>query len=191
MDYIYILILIIQIEKNLTTILSHSKHNAKINDLIGTWQIKDKRMPVKQLTITTDDIRKAEEHEKHYLGCSACNLTPIGSVIVQTQHLIFRDNWLASKLKKYSKNTSYVYKLVLHPNGVVRFVINNRIPLLCKFFMIRSDSKGWFDMILNIIHSKRKGCFCLGILSPDTRTIQRYNRWNDKYPDQYYTMIKI
>lgn len=177
--------------KTLSELLTEAKQGAKIQELVGTWKIDDSRMPIEQLTIPAETIGIAKKHEEHYLGCNACNSLPVGSVEVSAAYLVFRDTSLARTIKRCLKGLDYIYKLVLHPNGVVRFVLHPHLSVNCILAAVRADSKNLYGTILNIIHRFRYGCFCLGILSKDGNTIQRYNRWAEKYPDEYYTMKKV
>ena len=177
--------------KTLPELLAEAKQGAQIEELVGTWKIDDSRMPIKQLTVPAESIGIAKDNEKHYLGCNACNSTPVGSVEVSPSNMIFRDTAFARTVKRCVEGLDYVYKLVLHPNGVVRFVLHPNLSPNCTLVAIRADSKSLYGAMLNIIHRFRYGCFCLGILSKDGNTIQRYNRWADKYPDEYYTMKKV
>jgi len=178
--------------ETLSELLSNAKKDSVIQDLIGTWQIKDPRWPVKQITISDDSIGVATKDEMHYLGCTACNSNPVGFVTVPVNTLIFKDdNKLTESLKNCLKGLDYIYKLVLHANGVVKFILHPGLVEKCDIICARSDSKNDYTFILNIIHRYRYGCFCLGILNPDGGSIQRYNRWSDKYPDQYYKMVKL
>ena len=177
--------------KTLPELLAEAKQGAQIEELVGTWKIDDSRMPIKQLTIPAETIGIAKDNEKHYLGCNACNSIPVGSVEVSADHLVFRDTSLARTIKRCLKGLDYIYKLVLHPNGVVRFVLHPHLSTNCMLAAVRADSKSLYGTMLNIIHRFRYGCFCLGILLKDGNTIQRYNRWADKYPDEYYRMRKV
>ena len=180
-------------KNNKTTkeLLTEAKQDSKVQDLIGTWEIKNKDMPIRQFTINKEDIVKIKSDEHHYLGCPACNTKPAKAVKIKVKNLVYKNNPFANKLKDLLKNEKYVYKLVLHSNGVVKFIINPDLPEYTKLLVLRADSRNWFNVILNIIHRKMYGCFCLGILSKDGKSIQRYNRWMDKYPDEFYKMVKI
>ena len=45
-------------KNNKTTkeLLTEAKQDSKVQDLIGTWEIKNKDMPIKQFTINKEDI---------------------------------------------------------------------------------------------------------------------------------------
>jgi hypothetical protein len=171
-------------------ILNSAKMNSVIEDLIGVWEIKDKRMPIKQFTIEKVHVGIATDTETHYLGCNSCNEKPIGTASVLYKNIVFKKNNHGFD-KCYTDSDMLVYKLVLHPNGVVKFVINPDLTGWCKLKMVRTDSKSWFNAGLNLIHKHKYGCFCLGILSPDGNSIQRYNRWSQRYPDIYYKIDKV
>ena len=107
--------------KKLPQLLAMAKKDSKINDLVGTWKIDNPQWPIKQLTIYADSIGVASKKEKHYLGCSACNSKPIGFVTVPVHDLVFKNTLLAGVLYKFIKDLDYIYKLVLHTNGVVKW----------------------------------------------------------------------
>jgi hypothetical protein len=177
--------------KSATQLISEAKKGAKIEELVGTWEIDDPRVPIKKITIPANTIGIAKKHEKHYLDCNACNDNPVGFVEVPSKYVVFKKGLFANMVKSCVHDLDYIYKLVLHNNGVIKFVIHPKIVVLRDLIIARSDSKSLYGLILNLIHRQKYGCFCLGILSPDGNSIQRYNRWADKYPDKYYTMRKI
>ena len=68
----------------------------------------------------------------------------------------------------------------------IKFVPNNS-NILNRLLLATTDSKSLFDFVANIIHMIKHGCFCLGILTK-YKTIERYNRWNNKDIDKYWTV---
>ena len=177
--------------QRLKDLLRSTKKDAIISDIVGTWDIDDPRYPIKRLVMSSSTIGGVADKEAHYLGCGSCNSKPVGSVKVPTETLVFRTGFLPSALKKSVEDLSYIYKIVLHKNGIVKFVLHPDLNIMQDILAVRGDSKSNFGVILNFIHRIRYGCFCLGLLSPDGKTIKRYNRWADKYPDKYYTMRKV
>ena len=68
----------------------------------------------------------------------------------------------------------HMYDIVLHENGVVRFVAQGND--LQKLLLLCLDSESTQDAVKNGIHAKLHGCFCFGVMRADG-SVDRYNRW--------------
>ena len=164
--------------------------NGNFDDFFGTWRIDDKNYPVKEFSIKKENIiYTINKNDKHYI-CSK-------SKYIYNSDIIYIVNIPLScvKFKNYLRPIhTYLshesnYRFVLHKNGVIKFIANNDSKFN-KLMLARTESKSLFDLINNIQHSKKYGCFCLGILTK-YKTIERYNRWNNKKIDKYWTAYKI
>jgi hypothetical protein len=136
--------------------------NADIALMLGTY-VSDKGH---KYTLKRTDIVDVEQTSGHALG-SSCPCP--GSRSQSTGKL--------QGIRVYSDSGVWSYTWVLHPNGVVRFRINENLSLVQKMKLGYFDSEGILDHLRNMGHVVRNGCYCFGVLCKNG-DIRRYNRWN-------------
>ena len=135
--------------------------NADISMLFGTYASDKGR----NFTIAAGDVVEVAQDKGHLLGCGCCDSTDasLQGVRVYSDHARLMGN-------------THLYTFVLHPNGVVRFRINENLPFPVQAYLAFLDSDGMIDYMKNMSHFNRYGCFCFGLLKKNGDMV-RYNRW--------------
>ena len=117
--------------------------------------------------------------------CCDDDTTIIGVLQLKKSDAILRNpddnSWYIKNIKPAG------YKFVYHSNGVIRFKpIGDEMSHIIA--LARVDSQSFCELILNLIHGSRFGCFCFGMITEDDK-FMRWNRWHGslKY---YYTATK-
>ena len=155
------------------TLLKQSfvKKNAEIKCLVGEYIVIG-NPNYKSFELKKENIVKIKAEKGHRLGCCENDSDEFvyGIELFSTQKLL--------RLLPFFPINEPIYTFILHKNGVVRFRINDNMPFIYKLLFAYLDSAGVYDMIHNLHHRMRNGCFCFGLLTQDNN-ILRYNRWND------------
>ncbi len=189
--------------KTTEQILAMGKTHPQMQDLYGTWAVHTPQDPGHAVATViceeknVTDFDSSELHKLGQMGLGKCvcdsdyvyQSSVVGAVHLKVEDVRWRRkySWISSML--YLGNQKVLYKLILHKNGVIRFLPpgNSKILFLARAYM---DSKSWWDLYENLKHAHQYGCFCLGILTEKGRIV-RYNRWRNKYPDYFYTACKV
>jgi hypothetical protein len=149
---------------------SFVKKNANIECLVGEYIVIG-NPHLKSLELKRENIVRVKRENGHAMGCCSGDDKALYGIELFSNDIRLR------YLPFFPRNEP-IYTFVLHSNGVIRFRINKNIPCLYQFSFTYIDSTGFIDTIDNLLHMKRNGCFCFGILTQDN-DIVRYNRWND------------
>ena len=145
--------------------LKEAMVNPTIEDLYGTWY-----HPLLNVyfNVSEADVVTGTELNPHTLGACTDPVHCPNSVIGVVR--------------------AGAYYWILHQNGVIK-----ASPISDDSFwgatLAATESTGLLDFLRNVNHMKRYGCFCLHVLT-DSRTIKRYNRWNDPHGYYHYTLTK-
>jgi hypothetical protein len=147
------------------------KKNADIKCLVGEYIVIGNPY-LKTLELKKENIVKIPSDKGHALGCcKQDNKEDLHGI-----NLFASDPRL--RALPFFPVDEPIYTFILHPNGVVRFRINDNMPYIYKLLFTFIDSTGIIDAINNYNHVKNNGCFCFGLLTHDNSII-RYNRWNE------------
>ena len=174
----------------LDNILERTLDESDFDEFFGTWKVDDENYPLSEITIKRENIIEQKNKNDRHSVCSKCRSvhnSDIKYVVnVPLSCVKFKNHIRGLHTHLYHESH---YRFVLHENGVIKFVPNNS-NILNKLMLARVDSKSLFDLVANIIHTTKHGCFCLGILTK-YKTIERYNRWNNEHIDKYWTAYRI
>jgi hypothetical protein len=161
------------------------KKNANINDLVGEYMMICKGHCSGTLELHKKDIIQIDDEKGHALGTCCKN-----SSNEKLQGIrLYASNDLRLRYLPFFPIHEPIYTFVLHPNGVIRFRINENMPAIYKILFAYNDSTGIIDLVSNLYHVSKNGCFCFGLLTQDNNII-RYNRWNDDC-ELFATFLKI
>ena len=150
------------------------KKNAPIECLVGEYYIIGSPI-IKSFELRPENIVKVPKKHRHKLGGCCAGITDDTRGInvyrrdILTLHPLFLPCF---------PDHLHIYTFVLHANGVVRFVINLKLPLIYKLMFAYYDSEGFIDLVKNLHHRNNNGCFCFGLLTHEDNLV-RYNRWNE------------
>ena len=139
--------------------------NADISMIFGRYIAGDKYY----FTLKACDVVDVEQDKGHLLGCGCCTSTEASLQGVR----VYIDD---VRLRLMGLENTHTYTFVLHPNGVVRFRINEDLPYPVKLYLGYLDSDGIIDSVKNMRHLDKYGCFCFGLLKNNGDMV-RYNRW--------------
>jgi hypothetical protein len=139
--------------------------NANISLLYGSY-VSDKGH---NFTLEACNIVDVDQDKGHLLGCGCCDSTTESLQGVR----VFSDD---IRFRLLGLSDTHLYTFVLHPNGVVRYRINEYLPYIVKLVLGFYDSDGHIDYIKNLNHMNMYGCFCFGLLKTNGDMV-RYNRW--------------
>lgn len=174
----------------LDDILDRAIDKSDLDEFFGTWKVDDENYPVSEFIIKRENITEQKYKNDRHSVCSKCrnihNSNIKYVVNVPLSCVQFKNHIRGFHTYLFDESN---YRFVLHDNGVIKFVPNNS-NILNRLLLAATDSKSLFDFVANIIHMIKHGCFCLGILTK-YKTIERYNRWNNKDIDKYWTAYKI
>ena len=150
------------------------KKNANIESLVGEYYVIGSST-IKSFELRSENIVKVSKNKRHKLGGCCIGITDDTCGIN-----IFRRDILTMYplVLPFFPDHMHIYTFVLHANGVVRFVINPKLPLIYKLLFAYYDSESVIDLVKNLQHRNNNGCFCFGLLTRDDNLI-RYNRWNE------------
>lgn len=173
--------------------LAHDDVNQlKITDLLGTWVLRKDTYDVYSFELTEENITDVEDLNKEIHNITKCHNIGhcsdqiIGAVELPVELINFKQRIRPWYIRLISNNT---YRHILHRNGVIRYYpVSDSI--FDKIFLARIDSKGWWDTVKNLYHGSLHGCYCFAVLKKDKRTVIRYNRWMNQYPDYFLMMSK-
>lgn len=147
-------------------VLQEAMVNVTMEDLYGTWYHPVVKM---YLNVSEANVVTGTELQPHTLGACTdpvhCPNSVLGVVRVGP------------------------YYWILHQNGVIKSAPASDNQFW-RAALAATESTGPLDLVKNLNHVARYGCFCLLVVT-DSRTIKRYNRWKDPHGYYHYTLQKV
>lgn len=123
--------------------------------------------------------------------------------IIRYKSSSLKDTYMKRLFNKTFTEGDIMYHIT-YKNGIVRF-ITSHLPLWKRIMLTYSESRSLLDTIMNIVHAKIYGCFCLatinshgGVESKDedgkvkgsTILFNRHNKWAWDSPRfEYYAIL--
>lgn len=160
-------------------ILKDLKKDVTINDLTGEWIINNRFHPIKKFKV--DIKNKQKDVSTHHTHVKNQKII----AVIQTSDIEF--NYKPFYWFKYQNKLNI--NIILYQNGQLEFAMPKNISLFHKLIITRTESQSWSEFIQNVIHISKHKCNCFGYISTSNQLV-RYNRWQSKYPEFYYTVSK-
>jgi hypothetical protein len=160
-------------------ILKNLKKDVTINDLTGEWIINNQYHPIKKFKV--DIKNKQKDVITHHTHVKNQKII----AVIQTSDIEF--NYKPFHWFKYQNKLNI--NIILYQNGQLEFAMPKNISLFHKLILTRTESQSWSEFIQNVIHISKHKCNCFGYISTSNQLV-RYNRWQSKYPEFYYTASK-
>ena len=152
-------------------------HPYELVDFLGTWRVLDDHYRFRSFEVIASnqivDVQDLYQQDHHGNGRFPHDARVVGKIVVTTDNVDFRNGVRDDFVVPLPHE---LYVLVLHENGVVKFV-----PVTPAHRELLAQLEGYnsSDVTMNLSHADEFGGFCFGIVVGEgrDRRLMRLNRW--------------